>query len=122
MTIEPIKIVLKQKSLKLMFKAFLVLKAGLEPARTNVHWILSPACLPIPPLEQIYFNFYGSRAKNGVRTRDLDLGKVALYQLSYFRIAFLKNFAYTCSVLRVQIYNKKLLLQELFRKKITPFF
>ena len=25
-------------------------------------------------------------AKNGVRTRDLNLGKVALYQLSYFRI------------------------------------
>ena len=23
--------------------------AGLEPARTKVHWILSPACLPIPP-------------------------------------------------------------------------
>jgi hypothetical protein len=24
-------------------------------------------------------------AKDGVRTRDLDLGKVALYQLSYYR-------------------------------------
>ncbi len=24
---------------------------GLEPIRTNVHWILSPTCLPIPPLE-----------------------------------------------------------------------
>ena len=22
---------------------------GLEPVRTNVHWILSPTCLPIPP-------------------------------------------------------------------------
>ena len=32
-----------------------VLKAGLEPARTNVHWILSPACLPIPPLEQRFY-------------------------------------------------------------------
>ena len=27
-----------------------------------------------------------SGAKDGVRTRDLDLGKVALYQLSYFRV------------------------------------
>ncbi len=27
------------------------------------------------------------RAKDGVRTRDLDLGKVALYQLSYFRVS-----------------------------------
>ena len=26
------------------------------------------------------------RAENGTRTRDLNLGKVALYQLSYFRI------------------------------------
>ena len=29
-------------------------------------------------------------AKDGVRTRDLDLGKVALYQLSYFRIGMTK--------------------------------
>ena len=29
----------------------LVLKAGLEPARPNGHWILSPTCLPIPPLQ-----------------------------------------------------------------------
>ena len=28
-----------------------------------------------------------SRAENGTRTRDLNLGKVALYQLSYFRMA-----------------------------------
>ena len=26
-----------------------------------------------------------ARAENGIRTRDLNLGKVALYQLSYFR-------------------------------------
>lgn len=32
-------------------KRVFVLEAGLEPARTNVHWILSPTCLPIPPLE-----------------------------------------------------------------------
>ena len=28
-----------------------VLEAGLEPARPKEHRILSPACLPIPPLE-----------------------------------------------------------------------
>ena len=28
-----------------------VLEAGLEPARAKAHRILSPACLPIPPLE-----------------------------------------------------------------------
>ena len=31
------------------------------------------------------------RAENGTRTRDPDLGKVVLYQLSYFR---LKNYHY----------------------------
>ena len=30
-----------------------------------------------------------SRAENGTRTRDLNLGKVALYQLSYFRKIYL---------------------------------
>ncbi len=33
-------------------QGFLVLEAGLEPARANAHKILSLACLPIPPLEQ----------------------------------------------------------------------
>ena len=27
---------------------------GLEPVRTNVHWILSPTCLPIPPPGQFF--------------------------------------------------------------------
>ena len=33
--------------------------------------------------------FFRKRAANGTRTRDLDLGKVALYQLSYCRIFLL---------------------------------
>ena len=28
---------------------------------------------------------FGNRAENGTRTRDPNLGKVVLYQLSYFR-------------------------------------
>ena len=32
-----------------------------------------------------------SRAENGTRTRDLNLGKVALYQLSYFRKSMFRN-------------------------------
>ena len=40
----------KTSALRWLFLAS-VLEAGLEPARTNVHWILSPTCLPIPPLE-----------------------------------------------------------------------
>ncbi len=36
-------------------------------------------CFRLPNFSQ------ASRAENGTRTRDLNLGKVALYQLSYFR-------------------------------------
>ena len=54
-------------------------RRDLNPHSRNGHGILSPACLPIPPLEQL-------GAKNGTRTRDPNLGKVMLYQLSYFRM------------------------------------
>ena len=33
-----------------------------------------------------YTKEHKKRAKNGTRTRDPDLGKVVLYQLSYFRL------------------------------------
>ena len=42
---------------------------------------------PAPPLVRVRkekHRFRCFRAEDGVRTRDLDLGKVALYQLSYF--------------------------------------
>ena len=61
-------------------------RRDLNPHSRNGHGILSPACLPIPPLEQL-------GAKNGTRTRDPNLGKVMLYQLSYFRIVALFSFA-----------------------------
>jgi len=44
-------------------------------------------------------------AKDGSRTRDLDLGKVALYQLSYFRIPHL--FGRGCKCRSGQFYGKK---------------
>ena len=50
------------------------------------HRILSPACLPIPPSGRNL----KPRADNKIRTCDLNLGKVALYQLSYIR-EFLKS-------------------------------
>ena len=64
------------------------------------HRILSPACLPVPPSERglLYFKqkfplqegiFIG--AKDEIRTRDPDLGKVVLYQLSYFRVLVSAN-------------------------------
>ena len=59
--------------------------AGLEPARGCPHKILSLACLPIPPPGRALSLFQKNRARNGIRTRDPDLGKVVLYQLSYSR-------------------------------------
>ena len=64
-----------------------------NPHGLNGHRILSPACLPIPPpgrhiqkkpvgADRLY-----NGAKDGIRTRDPDLGKVVLYQLSYFRFS-----------------------------------
>ena len=38
----------------------------------------------------IFQNQFSSGAKNGTRTRDPNLGKVMLYQLSYFRISVAK--------------------------------
>ena len=44
------------------------------------------------PYRQVTRRFVPSRAENGTRTRDPDLGKVVLYQLSYFRIAICRLF------------------------------
>ena len=57
----------------------MVPEARLELARLERRGILNPLCLPIPPLGQI-------GAGNEARTRDPDLGKVVLYQLSYSRV------------------------------------
>ena len=57
-----------------------------ELTQPNGHYPLKVACLPIPPPGQAFQTFVGNGAKNGTRTRDPDLGKVVLYQLSYFRI------------------------------------
>ncbi len=91
----------KQKSLKLFSLRLLYSRRDLNPHGHNVHWILSPACLPIPPLEHLYW--YG--AKNGVRTRDLNLGKVALYQLSYFRVNIFSNNIRKCVLFRIASAN-----------------
>ena len=66
---------------------FSYLRPGSNRHVHNGHRILSPARLPIPPLRHLF------RAENETRTRDPDLGKVVLYQLSYFR----KNFVFAAS-------------------------
>ena len=59
-------------------------KRDLNPHSRNGQRILSPSCLPIPPFEHPR----RERAENETRTRDPNLGKVMLYQLSYFRVLF----------------------------------
>ncbi len=56
-------------------------KRDLNPHSCNSQRILSPSCLPFHHSSNI-----SKRAKDGTRTRDPNLGKVMLYQLSYFRI------------------------------------
>ena len=65
-------------------------RTGLEPARYK-HTHLKRARLPIPPPGLLRTGLYlltskfQTRAENETRTRDPNLGKVVLYQLSYFR-------------------------------------
>ena len=62
----------------------------LELTRAIAHHPLKVACIPISPPEPFIYEkgdlCRPIGAKNGTRTRDPDLGKVVLYQLSYFRI------------------------------------
>ena len=61
------------------------------------------------------------RAKNGVRTRDLNLGKVALYQLSYFRLCISISLQLICFSFAVQRYDKYPFLQ-IFEQLFFNFF
>ena len=87
-------------------KGGFVLKTGLEPVRPNGHWILSPTCLPIPPLQQLW---YISKKFQSER-RDLN-PRPSPWQgdalpLSYFRsitINLPATSRLTISLLRMQI-------------------
>ena len=57
---------------------------GFEPVYTALQAAASPLGQPTVVPMPIKID---TRADNGVRTRDLNLGKVALYQLSYVRTA-----------------------------------
>ena len=62
------------------------------------HTHLKRARLPIPPPGHLLFiDRDTDGAKNGTRTRDPNLGKVVLYQLSYFRISSFQSLFGTLS-------------------------
>ena len=69
----------------------MVLEAGIEPARPQ--WPQDfKSCVSTDSTTRASSV---ERAKNGTRTRDPDLGKVVLYQLSYFRV-YLKLLLVSC--------------------------
>ena len=79
-----------------------------ELTQPNGHYPLKVACLPIPPPGQVFPYLLEPHrneplrgAKNGTRTRDPDLGKVVLYQLSYFRIS--RNFRFLAFPTEIRI-------------------
>ncbi len=76
----------------------LVLEMGLEPIRTNVHWILSPTCLPIPPLEPVLLKITANwyiilSEKRDSNPRPPPWQGDAL-PLSYFRIMFMNEYLF----------------------------
>ena len=72
-------------------RSFLYPRPGSNRHAFKGQGILSPSCLPIPPLRHLHkksrFHSGPCGAENETRTRDPDLGKVVLYQLSYFRFS-----------------------------------
>ena len=103
--------------------------------------ILSPSCLPIPPLRHLHKKSRTASgpcgAENETRTRDPDLGKVVLYQLSYFRKSGAENetrtrdpdlgkvVLYQLSYFRLRIARQKynfFQYRKHFREKISGFF
>ena len=81
---------IKEKSVSIIeiLTDFQVSEMRLELTRHNCHYPLKVARLPIPPSGHINLGSPQRREverKTGLE-RDPDLGKVVLYQLSYFRI------------------------------------
>ena len=78
---------IKEKSQIIEFQLLGIFKSVRDEIRTHT------AERPLPPQSSVSTNSTTRtnikpmlRAKNGTRTRDPNLGKVVLYQLSYFRV------------------------------------
>ena len=78
------------------YKEYSYSKRDLNPHSRNGQRILSPSCLPFHHSSILKRE---KRAENETRTRDPNLGKVMLYQLSYFRI-------FSFAVAKVGIFRK----------------
>ncbi len=62
-------------------------KVGLEPTRCCQHWILSPACLPIPPLWQAdtkVFNFYNIENRHPISLMNSSRAVMPCYLSNFY--------------------------------------
>ncbi len=89
----------------------------IELTRPNGHYPLKVARLPIPPPGHSTVGGLKIGAKNGTRTRDPDLGKVVLYQLSYFRILIEVE---DCPTLLQSLFHCSLLERKTGLEPATP--
>ena len=83
-------------------------KRDLNPHSRNGQRILSPSCLPFHHSSILKRE---KRAENETRTRDPNLGKVMLYQLSYFRI-------FSFAVAKVGIFRNSANILHIFFTRI----
>ena len=84
------------------------------------HTHLKRARLPIPPPGHVTFQSLGYSecwAANGARTRDLDLGKVALYQLSYCRLFSVARSISLNASAKVQVFFESTNFSRVFFQK-----
>ena len=90
------------------YKEYSYSKRDLNPHSRNGQRILSPSCLPFHHSSILKRE---KRAENETRTRDPNLGKVMLYQLSYFRIfstgAKIKSFVVSAKFFKRKVLKRK---------------
>ena len=66
-------------------RSFALARNEIIPHIVDIQDFFAFICVALRNKKRGHFDLFG--AENGTRTRDLNLGKVALYQLSYFRMA-----------------------------------
>ena len=64
-------------------RSFALARNEIIPHIVDIQDFFAFICVALRNKKRGHFDLFG--AENGTRTRDLNLGKVALYQLSYFR-------------------------------------
>ena len=94
-------------------------ETGFEPVYTALQAVASPlghSTVRVRPSGKAH----GLRADNETRTRDPNLGKVVLYQLSYFRISGISECKYKRFFLFLKIFARKFTRQKSKKLSYNP--